>query len=176
MTEETPDQHALGRHYVLATDGACKGNPGAGGWSAIIQLKEGPNVLRQRCIAGQELMTTNNRMELLAPLRGLARLKEAIPAIVISDSNYLVRGMTEWLEPWKANAWRSAGGIIKNRDLWEELDAHRGARPALRWLKVKGHAGQELNEAADKLASNAALGSYPAGETSIKRMHPTWFK
>ncbi|HWJ86590.1 MAG TPA: RNase H family protein [Pelagibacterium sp.] len=90
-----------GRHYVLATDGACKGNPGTGGWGVVIQLREGLTVLRQRCLAGQELFTTNNRMELMGPIRGLTGLKEAIPTVVISDSEYVVLGMRGRLEQWE---------------------------------------------------------------------------
>lgn len=176
MIEETPEQYASGRHYVVATDGACKGNPGTGGWGVVIQLREGTTILRQRCLAEQELFTTNNRMELRAPIRGLACLKEAIPAFVISDSEYVVLGMTERLQGWKAKGWKNSGGPVKNRDLWEELDAIQEVRPGLEWLKVKGHALHGLNEAADTLASNAALGAYLAGEKAIRKKHPTWFK
>lgn len=112
------------RHYVLATDGACKGNPGTGGWGVIIQLKDGAEVIRQSALAaqGEVMISTNNQMELMAVVEGLKRLAEDLPIVVRTDSEYVVKGATEWLDGWQARGWRGSSGPVKNRELWENLD------------------------------------------------------
>lgn len=163
-----------GRHYLIAADGACKGNPGKGGWGVVIQLKYGESIVRQRALAGQKMDTTNNRMELMAAIKGLERVREPLPIIVISDSKYVVLGMTERLERWKTAGWRNSGGWVKNCDLWEELD--QLSQPlTIEWEWQRGHVGHDLNETADQLADKAALGKYPHGERSVKKAHPRLF-
>lgn len=169
------EMEAMGRHYVVATDGSCKGNPGTGGWAAVVQMRDGNTVMRQRCLASQELFTTNNRMEMLAAINGLSFLKEQLPTIILSDSEYLVLGMNERLHEWKARRWKTSTGPVKNRDLWEQLDTLQQTKPDLDWVKVKGHSSHALNEMADQLASNAARGEYLKGDMAIRSAHPRWF-
>jgi ribonuclease HI len=134
----------------IATDGACKGNPGPGGWAAILQAGA-----REKVLSGAEPMTTNNRMEMTAALRALEALKAPSAVTLLTDSRYLLDGMTKWLPGWKANGWRTAAKApVKNADLWMALD--RAAAPhRIRWEWVKGHAGHPLNERADALANEA---------------------
>jgi ribonuclease HI len=181
------DQHPLlapltaGRHYLIATDGACIPNPGPGGWGLIKQLKEGARVLRQLADAGHsevafgEPTPTNNRMEMMAAIKAVEGVAEAeTPAIIISDSEYVVLNMTERLPGWKANGWKISKGAVKNRDLWEHLDAACAGK-IIHWVWVKGHAGYDLNEMANTIADNAARGKYPKGRQSVKAVHPGWF-
>lgn len=141
-----------GRHIVIHTDGACIGNPGPGGWAAILQSMDGTTERYRRAIAGAERDTTNNRMEMLAAIEGLQMLKSNNPVIVRSDSQYLVKGMTEWLEGWKRKGWRTAAGKqVANVQLWEQLDSLNSAR-SISWEWVRGHSGDPLNEEADRLA------------------------
>jgi ribonuclease HI len=165
---------SLGRHYLIATDGACLGNPGRGGWGAVQQLRDGDLVMRQMPRAGHHRDTTNNRMELMAVIQPMTRQQEpGLPVLVLSDSEYLVKGMTQWLPKWKANGWKSAGGPVKNRDLWETLDELAQLRPVT-WTWVRGHDGHRLNEMADTLASNAARDLYRRKGVSCCDMHPEW--
>jgi ribonuclease HI len=140
----TPEVH-------VATDGACRGNPGPGGWAAILQ--SGPH---EKVLSGAERLTTNNRMELQAALAALEALKAPSGVTIETDSRYLLDGMTKWLPGWKRNGWRTADRKpVKNADIWMALD--RAAAPhRIRWVWVKGHAGHPMNERADALA-NAAL-------------------
>jgi len=165
-----------GRHYVIATDGSCNPNPGTGGWGAVIQLKEGDEVLKQRALAGrgEVMISTNNKMAMTAPVMALQRLVEPLPVIIMSDSEYVVQAMNGRLETWKAAGWRNSGGPVKNRGLWEQLDQLCHGR-TMQWVWVKGHAGHDLNEKAYQLADNAAAGKYPYGEKSVMRRHPSWF-
>jgi ribonuclease HI len=143
---------AEGRPAVrIATDGACKGNPGPGGWAAILQWDG-----REKVLSGAEAMTTNNRMEMTAALRALEALTRPSDVELLTDSRYLLDGMTKWLAGWKRNGWRTAAREpVKNADLWMALD--RAAAPhRIRWVWVKGHAGHPANERADALA-NAAI-------------------
>jgi ribonuclease HI len=132
----------------IYTDGACKGNPGAGGWGALLEL-EG----QEKELFGGERLTTNNRMELLAVIRALEALKRRCVVQLHTDSKYVQQGITEWIHGWKKNGWRTAAKKpVKNDDLWKALDelAHKHD---IEWLWVKGHAGHNGNERADELAN-----------------------
>lgn len=132
----------------IYADGACKGNPGPGGWGAILSL--GGHVKE---VYGGEAMTTNNRMELTAVIRALEALKRPCVVKIYTDSVYVQRGMTEWLKAWKAREWRTADKKpIKNDDLWRQLDQLASAHQ-IDWIWVKGHAGNVGNERADTLAN-----------------------
>lgn len=177
MTEQEQRLASIsaGRHYLLATDGACKGNPGTGGWGVIIQLKDGSEVLRQRALAGQGevMISTNNQMELTPVLKGLEKLIEPLPVIIISDSRYVINSASS-LGQWKAAGWRNSSGEVKNLELWQQFDQLSQGKE-LEWVWERGHAGHDLNEIADTLANNGAMGAYPNGEASVKRRHPEWF-
>ena len=135
----------------IYTDGACRGNPGPGGWAATLSLGE-----HFRELSGAEAATTNNRMELTAVIEALSALKRESRVRVFTDSEYVRRGITEWLKAWKARDWRTADKKrVKNRDLWERLDAV-AARHDIEWRWVKGHSGVPGNERVDALA-NAAI-------------------
>jgi ribonuclease HI len=134
----------------IYTDGACRGNPGVGGWAALLRRGE-----HEKEILGAEPHTTNNRMELTAVIRALEALQRPVEVRVYTDSEYVRRGVTEWLASWKARGWRTADKKpVKNQDLWERLDAlippHR-----IEWHWVKGHSGVEGNERVDRLANRA---------------------
>ncbi|TDT94416.1 MULTISPECIES: ribonuclease HI [Azorhizobium] len=129
------------------TDGACSGNPGPGGWGAI--LRSGPH---EKELKGGEALTTNNRMELMAAISALEALKKPCGVDLHTDSEYLRNGITKWMFGWKRNGWRTADKKpVKNQDLWERLDAALQSHD-IAWHWVKGHAGNELNERADQLA------------------------
>ncbi|MFA5664245.1 ribonuclease HI [Castellaniella sp.] len=130
------------------TDGACKGNPGPGGWGVL--MRHGS---REKTLHGGELETTNNRMELMAVIRALQALKRPCTVVLHTDSTYVHKGMTEWLAGWKQRQWRTASRQpVKNADLWQQLDA-LAARHHLHWRWVKAHAGEPGNERADALAN-----------------------
>jgi ribonuclease HI len=134
------------------TDGACSGNPGPGGWGALLVAREGDAVLRERELKGGEADTTNNRMELLAAIHALEALERPARLTVVTDSAYVKGGITAWLHGWKRNGWKtSTRKPVKNEDLWRRLDAAR-ARHDVTWEWVKGHAGHPENERADELA------------------------
>ena len=136
----------------MATDGACKGNPGPGGWGVVIRSGE-----KEKLLSGGEKLTTNNRMELTAAIKGLEALKRPCHVILSTDSRYVMDGLTKWLAGWQRNGWRTAARQpVKNCDLWQELVA-AAAPHHIRWEWVKGHAGHPENERADKLASDAAV-------------------
>jgi ribonuclease HI len=136
----------------MATDGACKGNPGPGGWGVVIRSGE-----KEKSLSGGEPLTTNNRMELTAAIRGLEALKRPCRVVLSTDSRYVMDGLTKWLPGWLRNGWRTAARQpVKNADLWQELVA-AAAPHNIRWEWVKGHAGHPENERADKLASDAAI-------------------
>ena len=131
----------------IYTDGACSGNPGPGGWGAILDWNG-----KRRELSGGESLTTNNRMELMAAIAALEALKRPMQVVLLTDSQYLRQGITEWIEGWRARGWRTADKKpVKNQDLWERLDAAR-RRHRVEWRWLKGHAGHELNERADELA------------------------
>lgn len=131
----------------IFTDGACSGNPGPGGWGAILRYK---GVEKELC--GGENPTTNNRMEMMAAIMALETLSRPCPVTLYTDSQYVMKGMTEWLKGWKARGWKTADRKpVKNDDLWQRLDA-ACARHQITWQWVKGHAGHPENERADQLA------------------------
>lgn len=133
---------------VIYADGACKGNPGPGGWGAWISMGD-----HSKELCGGEPITTNNRMELMAVIRALQALKRACKVKVYTDSVYVQKGMTEWIAGWKKRGWRTADKKpVKNDDLWQELDAI-AQQHTIEWLWVKGHAGDAGNERADALAN-----------------------
>lgn len=134
------------------TDGACSGNPGPGGWGALLVAKDGEAVLRERELKGGEGGTTNNRMELLAAISALEALERPSAITVITDSAYVKNGVTGWIHGWKRNGWKTASKKpVKNEDLWRRLDEAQ-ARHDVTWEWVKGHAGHPENERADALA------------------------
>lgn len=134
----------------IYTDGACRGNPGPGGWGATLEFGE-----HFRELSGAEADTTNNRMELMAAIESLNMLKEACDIDFHTDSEYVRNGITQWLAGWKRNGWRTAAKkAVKNADLWQRLDA-ANARHTVRWHWVKGHAGNDLNERCDELVQQA---------------------
>lgn len=137
----------------IATDGACKGNPGPGGWGALLRFGD-----REREMSGAENPSTNNRMELMAAIRALEALKRPCRVKLSTDSRYVMDGLTKWIHGWRKNGWKTADRKpVKNADLWQEL-LTAAAPHRIDWVWVKGHAGHPDNERADKLASDAALG------------------
>jgi ribonuclease HI len=149
ITESAADKPAITRPQVVVyTDGACKGNPGRGGWGAW--LSSGGH---EKELFGGEKLTTNNRMELTAVIEALASLKRTCDVVLYTDSEYVRKGITEWIHGWKTRGWKTADKKpVKNADLWQRLDALRNLhRVEFRW--VKGHAGDPGNERADALAN-----------------------
>jgi ribonuclease HI len=131
----------------IHTDGACLGNPGPGGWAALLRYRG-----RERELAGGEALTTNNRMELMAAIMALEALSEPCVVVLHTDSQYVRQGITEWLPGWIRRNWRTSGGSdVKNRDLWERLQA-ACARHRIDWRWVKGHSGDPDNDRVDELA------------------------
>ena len=132
----------------IFTDGACKGNPGDGGWGAIIRIND-----HEELIWGGEKETTNNRMEMMAAIKALEYLKESSALTLTTDSGYVKDGITKWLQNWKKNDWKTAAKKpVKNKDLWQELDV-QSSRHVISWKWVKGHSGHRENEIADMLAN-----------------------
>ena len=148
---------------MIWTDGACSGNPGPGGWGAVLRYGS-----HEKELKGGEPLTTNNRMELTAAIEALESLTRPCPVTLHTNSQYLRSGVTGWLDRWKRNGWRTADRKpVRNEDLWRRLDA-AAARHEVRWLWVRGHAGDELNERADELAREGMSaylrrGRVPAG-------------
>ena len=136
----------------IATDGACKGNPGPGGWGALIRAGD-----KEKELSGGDRLTTNNRMELTAAIEGLNALKRPCRVTLSTDSRYVMDGLTKWIKGWQKNGWKTAAKQpVKNADLWQALlDA--AAPHRIEWVWVKGHAGHPDNERVDKLASDAAV-------------------
>jgi ribonuclease HI len=133
---------------VIYTDGACKGNPGPGGWGALLQYNG-----HERELSGGEAQTTNNRMELTAVIRALASLKRRCPVAIYTDSQYVKNGIQRWIHTWKRNGWRTADRkTVKNVDLWQELD-RLAAKHQICWYWVRGHADTPGNHRADELAN-----------------------
>lgn len=134
------------------TDGACSGNPGPGGWGALLMARDGETVLRERELSGGEAETTNNRMELMAAISALEALEKPAAITVVTDSAYVKNGVTGWIHGWKRNGWKTAAKkAVKNAELWQRLDTAQ-SRHRVTWEWVKGHAGHPENERADALA------------------------
>ena len=135
-------------HVIIHTDGACRGNPGPGGWGAVLHWGD-----HEKELWGGEKLTTNNRMELMAAIQALEALTRPCKVELHTDSKYVMQGIEQWIHGWKARGWKTADKKpVKNDDLWKRLDAAR-ARHDVRWRWVKGHAGHEWNERADALAN-----------------------
>ena len=132
----------------IFTDGACKGNPGPGGWGALLRLGE-----NEKSLYGGELNTTNNRMELLAAIRGLEALKRSAEVVITTDSQYVMKGICEWMPNWKKRGWKTASKQpVKNADLWQQL-VELVSQHQVEWRWVRGHTGHRENEIADELAN-----------------------
>ncbi len=137
---------------IVYTDGACSGNPGPGGWGALMQAVKDGKVLKERELSGGAPDTTNNRMELMAAISALEALDRPSTLTIVTDSNYVKGGVTGWIHGWKRNGWKtSARKPVKNVDLWQRLDEAQ-ARHNITWEWVKGHNGHPENERADELA------------------------
>ena len=144
---------------VVFTDGACSGNPGPGGWGAILRSDE-----REKELSGGEALTTNNRMELMAAIAALEALQRPRRVELHTDSQYVRSGLTSWIQAWKRNGWRTADKKpVKNEDLWRRLDA-AAARHEVDWRWVRGHSGHEMNERADALARQGMAPFLPKKE------------
>ncbi|HCU91165.1 MAG TPA: ribonuclease HI [Gammaproteobacteria bacterium] len=147
----------------IFTDGACRGNPGIGGWGALLCYRDVEKELK-----GVEIDTTNNRMELTATIKALSALKNPSRVRLWTDSKYVQQGITEWVPNWKKRNWRtSANKAVKNKDLWQLLDSRKNQHE-IQWRWVKGHAGNRGNEIADRLA-NDAIDQYLEGASIMKR-------
>lgn len=134
----------------IFTDGACRGNPGPGGWGALLRYGH-----QQKELNGSEILTTNNRMELLAAIKGLEALSKPCKVILTSDSKYVLQGITLWVNDWKKRGWKTASKApVKNQDLWQRLDSLNQIH-TVEWQWVKGHSGHAENELVDQLANEA---------------------
>ena len=137
---------------IVFTDGACLGNPGPGGYAAVVTIAG-----EERVIVGRDGSTTNNKMEMTAAIKALEAVPHGLPIVLHSDSQYVIKGATQWLERWKARGWRKADGKpVLNQDLWTQMDALMLGR-TITWKWVKGHAGHPENERVDRLANSEAM-------------------
>lgn len=136
------------KNIEIFTDGACRGNPGPGGWGVLLRYGD-----VEKCLHGGEANTTNNRMELTAAIEGLKALKESCDVVLTTDSQYVRKGITEWMSGWKQKGWKTASKkAVKNEDLWRLLD-ELSQQHSIDWRWVKGHSGHRENEIADQLAN-----------------------
>jgi ribonuclease HI len=136
---------------IIFTDGACLGNPGPGGYAAVVTIAG-----EEQIIVGRDRTTTNNKMEMTAAIKALEAVPQGLPIVIHSDSQYVIKGATEWLRGWKAKGWRKADGKpVLNQDLWQQMDAAIVGR-TITWKWVKGHAGHPENERVDALANGEA--------------------
>lgn len=148
------------------TDGACSGNPGPGGWGALLIAREDGKVIKERELKGGEADTTNNRMELLAAISALESLTRSSTLVIVTDSAYVKNGVTSWIHGWKRNGWKtSTRKPVKNEDLWRRLDEAQ-ARHTVEWRWIKGHAGHVENERADELARAGMAPFKPASRAA----------
>jgi ribonuclease HI len=148
---------------VIHTDGACSGNPGPGGWGAVLHFKD-----KEKELCGGELATTNNRMELMGAIQALEVLTKPCKVELHTDSQYVMKGIMEWIHAWKRRGWLTADKKpVKNDDLWKRLDAAR-LRHDVDWRWVKGHAGHEFNERADVLARQGMTETLEAARAAKK--------
>jgi ribonuclease HI len=146
---------------VIYTDGACRGNPGPGGWGAVLRYNG-----HERRLHGGETPTTNNRMELMAAIQALETLREPCRITLYTDSNYVCQGIAEWLPRWRKRHWQTADRKpVKNQDLWQRLD-EAAARHRIQWRWVRGHSGEEGNELADRLA-NQGVDEVPGSVANV---------
>lgn len=153
---------AARKQIEVHTDGACLGNPGPGGWAALLRYRG-----RERELSGGESMTTNNRMELMAAIMALETLNEPCQVVLHTDSQYVRQGITEWINNWARRGWKTAAGEpVKNRDLWERLHA-AAQRHSIEWKWVKGHSGDPDNERVDVLARSQAQIVRAAASSSL---------
>jgi ribonuclease HI len=151
------------KRIEIFTDGACRGNPGPGGWGALLRYGE-----HERELFGGEPDTTNNRMELMAAIRALETLREPCDVDLTTDSEYVRKGISEWLPAWKARNWKTSDRKpVKNADLWQQLE-QAAARHTVRWHWVKGHSGHDENERADQLA-NRGIDSLALSGAGVSR-------
>lgn len=148
MTQSSDPNMSAPQKVEIYTDGACRGNPGLGGWGALLMYGE-----TQKEMFGGEQETTNNRMELMAAIEALSALKRGCELTLYTDSQYVRKGITEWIDNWKKRGWKTAAKKpVKNADLWQKLDVEV-ARHTIDWVWVKGHSGNQGNEIADQLAN-----------------------
>lgn len=153
MSDE--DGTSTPREITIAFDGACKGNPGRGGYGAIlVNTRKGT----EKIVKGREANTTNNRMELTAAIAGLGALSPGAVVTMFGDSQYVIKGVTEWLPGWKTKGWRAVGGkAVANKELWQALEMAVARHVSVTWVWVRGHAEHELNERVDGIASGEAM-------------------
>jgi ribonuclease HI len=148
---------------IIFTDGACLGNPGPGGYAAVITIAGDEQI-----IVGRDRSTTNNKMEMTAAIKALEAVSKDLPVVIHSDSQYVIKGATEWLRGWKAKGWRKADGKpVMNQDLWMQMDALMVGRQ-ITWKWVKGHAGHPENERVDSLANWEAVRAAAGGEAEAE--------
>jgi len=139
------------------TDGACSGNPGPGGWGVLMRAMDGDKIVKERELKGGEAQTTNNRMELMAAIRALEELKRSCQVKLVTDSQYVMQGINDWMPNWKKRGWKTAAKQpVKNADLWRLLD-EQVSRHQVSWQWVRGHTGHPGNERADLLANRGVV-------------------
>ena len=148
----------------IYTDGACRGNPGPGGWGVLLRCNG-----KEKTLYGAQLAATNNQMELIAAIKGLNELNKPCTVRLVTDSEYVKNGMTVWLENWRKRNWKTADGkLVKNLELWQQLDAAVKRHTAVTWEWVRGHSGHPENELVDQLA-NRAIDELLSGNSKMVR-------